>query len=45
MAYTLFHWFVSSAVFAPLVVGVPLLVLLVVFDEFVLRSQRNWLYR
>lgn len=42
MSYSMFHWVVSSAAFGPLIIGVPLLVLLVMFDEFVLRTRRFW---
>lgn len=42
MTYSILHWVVSSAVFGPLVIGLPVLALLIAFDEVVLRTQSFW---
>jgi len=42
MSYSIVHWIVSSAVFGPLVIGLPVLALLIAFDELVLRTYRRW---
>jgi len=36
MNHAVFHWMIFSAVFAPLLIGVPLLMLLALLDDFVL---------
>lgn len=42
MNISMFNWVISAVTFGPLLVGVPVLVLLIMMDEFVFGPRRRW---